>query len=87
MALIAVLCKLWQSLQTPNNRSNFDATSPTNRALALEPPRRKSSAIKQLDAVLLYADKSYEVEIKFANLVRICSDTQHIRAISRTLSL
>ena len=43
----------------PNKWSNFDATSFPNPALALEAFGRKSSAIKQLHAVMLYADKSY----------------------------
>jgi hypothetical protein len=51
--------KLWQSLLTRTNWSNFDAASFPDPSMALEAFGRKSSGFKQLHAVMLYADKSY----------------------------
>jgi len=60
----------------------------TNRpVLALEAFRRKSSTAKQLDAVMLYADKSMWVEIKFAILAPYCCNQLRAAGIARNLSL
>jgi hypothetical protein len=55
--------------------------------LALEAFRRKSSTAKQLYAVMLYADKSSWVEIKFADLVQYCCMAGRIAGIEEHLSL
>jgi hypothetical protein len=56
--------------------SNFDATAPPNSLVALEAFVHKSSAAKQPDAVMLYADKSFQVERKFAILAGYCPNTR-----------
>jgi hypothetical protein len=56
-------------------------------ALALEAFRRKSSTAKQLYAVMLYADKSSWVEIKFANLGQYCCTATGRVGIRSNLSL
>ena len=57
-----------------------------NLWLALEAVGRKSSGINQVNAVLLYADKSIGVEIVFANSSRICCNLLQSAANSHNLS-
>ena len=78
---------VWQPLTAPLKRSNFDATGPKQPVLALEAFRRKSSTAKQLDAVMLYADKSMWVEIKFAILSQYCCNHPLAAGIAQRLSL